>query len=87
MRPSFSLPRAAAVLGGLAATAGAAPEGIVYAFAGKLRRRPRAATSRSAVETGTPPALRAMIGKSAEQAFSYGDSTQFSSGRTACRRS
>ena len=69
---------AVAVLGSLAATAGAArPGGIAYSFLGKLSATPSAGKISISVEGGNRPALRAMLGQSVEQTFSYGDSTQF----------
>lgn len=79
MRSKLFLAAAAAVLlGGLAATAGAArPAGIAYSFLGKLSATPSAGKISISVEGGNPPALRAMLGESVDQTFSYGDTTEF----------
>jgi hypothetical protein len=68
----------AALIGSLAATAGAArPAGIVYSFVGELSATPSGGKLSIEVKGGTPAALRAMLGHSVDQTFSYGDSTQF----------
>ena len=69
---------AAAVLGTVAATAGAArPAGIVYSFVGKLSATPSSGHVSIEVQGGSPQAMRAMLGHDVDQTFSYGDSTQF----------
>src|SRR4051812_18537635 len=79
MRTRLFLAAAAAVLlGGLATTAGAArPGGIAYSFLGKLSATPSDGHVSISVEGGSAPALRAMLGKSVDQTFSYGDDTEF----------
>jgi uncharacterized protein DUF5666 len=67
----------AALLGGLAAAAGAAPRGITYSFLGKLTATPSGGHVSIGVEAGSPAALRAMLGQPVEQTFSYGDKTEF----------
>jgi hypothetical protein len=74
----FLAAAAVVVLGGLAATAGAARQpGIVYSFLGKLSAAPSGGKVSISVERGSPAALRAMLGHSVDQTFSYGDSTEF----------
>ncbi len=78
MRLKLLLAAATAVLlGGVAATAGAAKPGIAYAFLGKLTSTPSGGKISITVVGGNGPALRALLGKSVDQTFSYGDSTQF----------
>jgi hypothetical protein len=79
MRTKLFLAAAAvAVLGGLAATAGAArPAGIVYSFVGKLSAAPSSGKVSIEVEGGSPAALRIMLGHDVDQTFSYDDSTEF----------
>ena len=74
----FLAAAAVGVLGGLAATAVAARQpGIVYSFVGKLSATPSGGKVSISVESGSPAALRAMLGRPVDQTFSYGDSTQF----------
>jgi hypothetical protein len=74
----FLAAAAVGVLGGLAATAVAARQpGIVYSFVGKLSATPSGGKVSISVESGSPAALRAMLGHPVDQTFSYGDSTQF----------
>jgi len=68
---------AVALAGAAAATAGAAPRGIAYSFAGKLTATPSGGHVSITVAGGNAPALRAMLGQPAEQTFSYGDGTEF----------
>jgi hypothetical protein len=68
---------AAALLGVVAVTAGAANGVVVYSFLGKLKTAPSGGRVSIAVESGNPPALRAMLGKSVDQTFAYGDGTEF----------
>jgi hypothetical protein len=78
MRMKLFLAAGAVALGGfVAATAGAAGGGIAYAFTGKLTAAPSGGHVSISVEGGTPAALRAMLGQSVEQTFSYGDATEF----------
>ena len=78
MRMKLFLAAGAIALGGfVAATAGAARGGIAYAFVGKLTAAPSGGHVSISVEGGTPAALRAMLGHSVEQTFSYGDKTEF----------
>jgi hypothetical protein len=78
MRMRLLLAAAAAALSGVAAaTAGAAGGGIVYSFLGKLTATPSGGQISISVEAGNRPALRAMLGKSVDQTFSYGDRTEF----------
>ncbi len=77
MRFKLLLAAAAALLGGVAATAGAAAPGIGYAFVGKLTASPSGGKISITVVGGNRPALRALLGKSVDQTFSYGDSTEF----------
>ena len=79
MRNKLFLAAAAAILlGSLAATAGAArPGGIVYSFVGKLSATPSGGHVSISVESGSPPALRAMLGQPVDQTFSYDDGTIF----------
>lgn len=51
--------------------------GIHYAFVGKLAAAPANGSLTISVERGNRPALRAMLGRSVDQTFSYGDSTEF----------
>jgi hypothetical protein len=74
----FLAAAAVAALGSLAATAGGArPAGIVFTFAGKLSATPSSGKVSIEVQGGSPPAMRAMLGHSVDQTFSYGDTTQF----------
>lgn len=66
----------AALAGGVAATAGAAG-GINYAFLGKLSAAPSGGHVSITIEGGNKPALRALLGSSVDQTFSYGDRTEF----------
>jgi hypothetical protein len=69
---------AVALLGALAATAGAArPGGIAYSFFGKLAAAPSGGKISISVAAGNPAALRAMLGRPVDQTFSYGDETEF----------
>ena len=78
MRMKLFLAAGAATLAGsVAATAGAAGGGIVYSFVGKLSATPSGGHVSIAVEGGNRPALRAMLGSSVDQTFSYGDQTEF----------
>src|SRR5690349_1003047 len=78
MRFKLLLTAAAIALGGfIAATAGAAPGGLAYAFVGKLTNAPSGGHVSISVQGGTPAAMRAMLGHPVEQTFSYGDSTEF----------
>jgi hypothetical protein len=74
---AFLAVAAAAVACGTAATANAAPGGVVYSFLGKLSSVPSGGRLSITVEGGSRPALRALLGHSAAQTFSYGDSTRF----------
>jgi hypothetical protein len=67
----------AVMLGGVAATAGAAPRGIAYSFLGKLTATPSGGHVSISVEGGNRPALRAMLGQPVTQTFAYGDQTEF----------
>src|SRR5438128_12055054 len=68
----------AALIASLAATAGAArPAGVVYLFVGELSATPSGGKLSIEVKGGSPAALRAMLGHSVDQTFSYGASTQF----------
>jgi hypothetical protein len=51
--------------------------GIVYTYAGKLAAAPSATSLTVDIETGNRPALRSLIGQSAEQTFAYDSSTEF----------
>jgi hypothetical protein len=78
MRTKLFLAAVAAALGGVVSTtAGAAGGGIHYAFLGKLTATPSGGHVSISVEGGNRPALRAMLGNSVEQTFSYGDKTEF----------
>lgn len=67
----------AALAGGVAATAGAARGGIDYSFLGKLAATPSGGHLSISVEGGNRPALRALLGSSVVQTFTYGDKTEF----------
>jgi hypothetical protein len=67
----------AALAGGVAATASAAGGGINYAFLGKLSAAPSGGHVSIAVEGGNRPALRALLGSSVAQTFSYDGGTEF----------
>jgi hypothetical protein len=67
----------AALAGGVAATAGAAGGGIDYSFLGKLSAAPSDGHVSITVEGGNRPALRALLGSSVSQTFSYGTGTEF----------
>jgi hypothetical protein len=78
MRMKLFLAAAAAALAGVvAATAGAAGGGVAYAFLGKLSAAPSGGHVSISVEGGNRPALRALLGSSVAQTFSYGDRTEF----------
>ncbi len=81
MRSKLVLAVAAAAVVSTAAVAataaGAATGGIRYSFLGKLTGVPDDGRVSISVESGNRPALRALLGKSVEQTFSYGDGTQF----------
>jgi hypothetical protein len=66
-----------ALTGGVAATAGAAGGGIAYSFLGKLSATPSGGHLSITVEGGSRPALRALLGSSVAQTFTYGDKTEF----------
>jgi hypothetical protein len=51
--------------------------GILYVFTGALKEAPSATGFTVTVEGGNRPALKAMIGQSAEQTFSYDAGTEF----------
>ena len=78
MRMKLFLAAAVAALAGVvAATAGAAGGGVAYAFLGKLSAAPSGGHVSISVEGGNRPALRALLGSSVAQTFSYGDRTEF----------
>jgi len=78
MRMKLFLGAAAAALAGVvAATAGAAGGGVAYSFLGKLSAAPSGGHVSISVEGGNRPALRALLGSSVAQTFSYGDRTEF----------
>ena len=78
MRMKLFLAAATAALAGVvAATAGAAGGGVAYAFLGKLSAAPSGGHVSISVESGNRPALRALLGSSVAQTFSYGDRTEF----------
>ena len=78
MRMKLFLAAAVAALAGVvAATAGAAGGGVAYAFLGKLSAAPSGGHVSISVESGNRPALRALLGSSVAQTFSYGDRTEF----------
>jgi hypothetical protein len=78
MRLKLFLAAATAALAGVvAATAGAAGHGIAYSFLGKLTAAPSGGRVSISVEGGNRPALRALLGSSVAQTFSYGDKTEF----------
>jgi hypothetical protein len=74
---AFLAVTAAAVACGTAATADAAGGGIAYSFLGKLSSAPSGGHLSITVEGGNRPALRALLGHSAAQTFSYGDGTRY----------
>jgi len=51
--------------------------GILYTYAGVLAAAPSASSLTVDVETGNRPALRSLIGQSAEQTFAYDSTTEF----------
>ena len=67
----------AALAGGVAATAGAAGGGTAYSFLGKLSATPSGGHLSITVEGGNRTALRALLGSSVAQTFTYGDNTEF----------
>jgi hypothetical protein len=67
----------AALAGTVAASAGAAGGGIAYSFLGKLSASPSGGHLSITVESGNRPALRALLGSSVAQTFTYGDRTEF----------
>jgi hypothetical protein len=67
----------AALAGVAAATAGAAGGGIAYSFLGKLSATPSGGHLSITVESGNRQALRALLGSSVAQTFTYGDKTEF----------
>ena len=67
----------AALVGGVAATAGAAGGGIAYSFLGKLASTPSGGHLSITVQSGNRPALRALLGSSVDQTFAYGSETEF----------
>jgi FlaG/FlaF family flagellin (archaellin) len=71
------LAAAAATLAAAAGTAGAAGNGIVYTFMGKLSATPSNGDVSITVQAANPPALRAMLGQPLAQTFSYGSGTEF----------
>jgi hypothetical protein len=73
----FAAAGAAVLAGVVAATAGAAGGGIPYSFLGKLTAVPSGGHVSISVESGNRPSLRAMLGKSVDQTFTYGDQTEF----------
>jgi hypothetical protein len=78
MRMKFLLAAGTAALAGVvAAGAGAAAGGVHYAFLGKLSAAPSGGHVSISVEGGNRPALRALLGSSVAQTFSYGDKTEF----------
>jgi hypothetical protein len=68
---------AALAAGATVAAAGAAGGGNAYSFLGKLTAAPSGGHLSITVESGNRPALRAMLGSSVDQTFSYGDGTEF----------
>jgi hypothetical protein len=67
----------AALAGVVAASAGAAGGGIAYSVLGKLSAAPSGGHLSITVESGNRPALRALLGSSVAQTFTYGDKTEF----------
>ena len=51
--------------------------GILYVFTGALSAAPSATSFTLTVEGGNRPALKAMLGQSAQQTFAYDSSTEF----------
>src|ERR1700758_5221632 len=63
-----------------AAGAGAAPRqahGIEYLFIGQVTTAPANGQLSVTVQQGNAPALKAMLGQSVDQTFSYGNNTEF----------
>lgn len=78
MRMKLLLAAAAAALAAVAAaSAGAAGGGIAYSFIGKLSTAPSGGHISIAVDSANRPALRALLGSSVAQTFTYGDKTEF----------
>ena len=78
MRMKLLLAAAAAALAAVAAaSAGAAGGGIAYSFLGKLSTTPSGGHISIAVDSANRPALRALLGASVAQTFTYGDKTEF----------
>jgi hypothetical protein len=51
--------------------------GILYTYAGQLAAAPTSTTLTLNVEAGNRPALRSLLGESAQQTFAYDESTEF----------
>ena len=51
--------------------------GILYTYAGTLAAAPSATGLTVDVERGNRPALKSLIGQSAQQTFTYDESTEF----------
>ena len=78
MRMKLVLAAATAALAAVAAaSAGAAGGGIGYSFHGKRAATPSGGHLSITVEGGNRPALRALLGSSVAQTFTYGDKTEF----------
>jgi hypothetical protein len=78
MRMKLVLAAAAAALAAVAAaSAGAAGGGIGYSFLGRLSATPSGGHVSITVEGGNRPAVRALLGSSVGQTFTYGDKTEF----------
>ncbi len=78
MRMKLVLAAATAALAAVAAaSAGAAGGGIAYSFLGKLSATPSGGHVSITVDGGNRPALRALLGSSVAQTFTYGDKTEF----------
>ena len=78
MRTRLALVLAVTALFAVGAASAAAGNGkIHYAFLGQLTAAPADGQIAVTIVGGNKPALRAMLGQSAAQTFSYGDSTEF----------